>query len=143
MITIKAKPFEVKAELPGYGVFRLKHLGASLGAELKQKLNEAQAMIDDAKNAYKDIVEKETELTKANDEKALDSLKASPRYQQAVLAQKEASKKLEEALEFSDKCLLGLWSSDDPKALEKLLTDFTPKEIKSFYEQVMAEADNA
>lgn len=143
MITIEAKPFEVKASLPGYGIFYLRRLGASRGAELREKLDVAQKMIDDATHKYQDIIDKESELKTTKNQQGLIKLRATTRYKEAEEAQKEASQKLQEALDFSDKCQLGLWRSEKPEAMKRLLDDFTIKEIRGFYAQVMEESHNA
>lgn len=142
-ITIEAKPLEVKAELPGYGLFYLRRLGAGAEAELREKLQEAQEIINEIKEKYADIIEKETKLIEAKDAKALEEYRATAEYKNAQVEQAESTKKLQEVNDYANAAQLKLWRSDDPEAMKRLLNDFTTSEIIGFYKQVMEEADNA
>lgn len=142
-ITIDAKPFEVKAELPGYGIFYLRHLGAGKEAELQDMMQKAKAEIDAVAEQYKDITEKEEELVKADDKTSLEELRASTEYKAAQKAQQKAGDSLQSAVAYANKCQLSLWRSDDKKALERLFSDFTAEQIRGFYAQVMLEAEGA
>lgn len=140
-ITIHAKPLEVKAELPGYGVFYLRRLGASKEAELQDILNKAAVQIETVSAEFKDIIDRESEYIKNGDDKALTKLRASTAYQNAKEAQSKANDNLQQAVNYANKCQLSLWRAEDPKSIERLLNDFTTKQIIGFYTQVMAEAN--
>lgn len=142
MIKIEAKPFEVQAELPGYGIFRLRRLGAGVEADIRNMLEDANADIKENADRYKDIIDKETQLIQDDKQKELEELRSSQRYIDAERAQKKASEKLQKAVDYSKKCQMELWRSDDPEALRKLFADFSFEQIMGFYNQVMREADN-
>lgn len=142
-ITIEAKPLEVKAELPGYGLFYLRHLGAGAEADLRERLQKAQKIVDEIKEKYADIIEEENKLIETGDKKALAEFRATEHYKKAQEEQAGSAKTLQEVADYVNATQLKLWRSDDPKAMEGLLNDFTTAEIIGFYKQVMEEADNA
>lgn len=142
-ITIEAKPYEVRAELPGYGIFYIRRLGAGAEADLQERLKAAQKLIDDIKTKYQDIFDEETKLMADNDETGLGKLRKTDRYIEAQKEQDVNSKVLNEFSAYVNKVHLKLWRSDDPEAMGRLLSDFTMEEIRGFYQQVMTEADNA
>lgn len=142
-ITIEAKPLEVKAELPGYGLFYLRRLGAGAEADIRERLEKAQSTLNEIKDKYADLIEQETRLIEAKDEKALADLRATDKFKEATAAQEEANKVLQDAANFATQAQLKLWRSDDPEAMERLLNDFTAEEIRGFYVQVMEQANNA
>lgn len=140
-ITIEAKPLEVKAELPGYGIFYLRRLGAAAEAEMQEKFNKAKLLIDEVSSQFEELIANETEYIKSHDEAKLSALKASDEYKKAKDAQAKADAELQKAVAYSNKCQLGLWRSDDPEAMERLLNDFTMEQIRGFYVQVMEDAE--
>lgn len=140
-ITIEAKPLEVKAELPGYGIFYLRRLGAAAEAEMQEKLHKAKSLIDNVAAEFENIIKQEEEYIKAKDEAKLSALKSSDEYKKAKDAQAKADAELQKAVAYSNKCQLGLWRSDDPKAMERLLNEFTMEQIRGFYVQVMEDAE--
>lgn len=142
MITIKAKLFEVKAKIPGYGVYYLRHLGAGDEADIINMLEDAKADIDEAQEKYQDISAKEKKLIKENKVEELAKLNSTPDYKEADAAYKKANQKLQKAINYSKKCQLELWRSDDPDAMKRLLKDFTTDQIIDFYRQVMQETNN-
>lgn len=142
-ITIEAKPLEVKAELPGYGIFYLRRLGAGAEADLRERLQKAQSIIDKIKEKYADIIAEETKLMEAKDDVALAKFRASDKYREAEKEQTKSAAALQEAADYANKVQLGLWRSDDAEAMERFLNDFTMDDIRGFYKQVMDEANNA
>lgn len=142
-ITIEAKPLEVKAELPGYGLFYLRRLGAGAEADIRERLAKAQDTINEIKDKYSDLIDEETKLIEAKDEKALTEFRSTDKFKEAADAQAEANKVLQDAAAFATQAQLKLWRSDDPEAMERLLNDFTADEIRGFYMQVMGQANNA
>lgn len=142
-ITIEAKPLEVKAELPGYGIFYLRRLGAGVEADLRERLQKAQSIIDEIKEKYATILEEETNLIEAKDDAGLEKLRNTDKYKEAQKEQADSSKTLQDAADFASKVQINLWRSDDPEAMERFLNDFTIDEIRGFYQQVMTEANNA
>lgn len=142
-ITIEAKPLEVKAELPGYGIFYLRRLGAGAEADLRERLRKAQEIIDEIKAKYADIIAEETKLMEAKNDDALSKFRASDKYREAEKEQTKSAVALQEVADYANKVQLGLWRSDDPEAMERFLYDFTMEDIRGFYKQVMDEANNA
>ena len=142
-ITIKAKPLEVNVEVPGYGTFYVKQMGAGVEADIKNRLAEASASMDALREKYDALFKKEGELIKAKDEAGLKELKATDEYKQATQEQRECSKALDAVVNYSNECHLKLWRSDDPEAMKKFLNDFSAQQIMSFHAQVMAELRNA
>lgn len=143
MISIDAKPLETEIEIKGYGIFRVRRLGAGQEAEATARLDEARSSIDSIAKRYKALFDKEKELVKNKDELGLSELKKSPAYQKAMAEQKASSEKLEAVMGYVNKVHLGLWSSDDSEALTRLFNDFTFKQLGQFYRQAIAEADKA
>lgn len=144
-VTIPAKPLEIEVEVPGYGIFYVKHLGAGLDAAIQARLDIARQTMDNISNKYVSLIKQETKLMKANDEAGLTNLRETEVYKNAKKEQDECNRQLQDAVKFANKCQLELWRSDDPKALEKFFNDFSLKEIQGFYAQVMAQEklDNA
>lgn len=140
-ITIKAKPLEIKAELPGYGIFYLRRLGAAQEAEIRARLDEAKKLGDDIATKYKNLADEESNYIAAKNEGKLAELRASEDYQNCQKEQKEASEKMNDAINYLNKCRLKLWRAESPEAMERMLNDFTTEEINGFYEQVMEEAN--
>lgn len=142
-ITIEAKPLEVKAELPGYGLFYLRRLGAGAEADLRERIQKAQEIIDQIKEKYGDVLEEENRLIESKDKEALEKYRKTDRYKEAQKEQESSAKTLQDAADYAAKAQLKLWRSDDPEAMERFLNDFTIDEIRGFYQQVMTEANNA
>lgn len=142
-ITIEAKPLEVNVEVPGYGTFYVKQMGAGVEADIKNRLVEASASMDALREKYDTLFKKEGELIKAKDEAGLKELKATDEYKQATREQRECSRALDEVVNYSNACHLKLWRSDDPEAMKKFLNAFSAQQIMSFHAQVMAELRNA
>ncbi len=142
-ITIEAKPLEVNVEVPGYGTFYIKQMGAGIEADIKNRLAEASASMDALREKYDMLFKKEGELIKAKNEAGLKELKATDEYKQATQEQRKCSRALDEVVSYSNDCHLKLWRSDDPEAMKKFLNDFSARQIMSFHAQVMAELRNA
>lgn len=142
-ITISAKPLEVKAELPGYGIFYLRRLGAAKDAEIQTRINEAKKLGENIPIKYKSLFDAEEKYSAEKNKDKLTELRASEEYKKARAEQTAADNALQDVKSYVDKCHLELWRSDDPKAMEKLLADFSLKEIQGFYAQVMAQAEAA
>lgn len=142
MITIKAKPFETKVKIPGYGIYYLRHLGAGDEADIRNMLEDANADITENADKYREVIETERRLTEKNNQKELAVYRGTPIYLEAKEAQKKAGEKLQKAIAYSVKCQLELWRSDEPEAMEKLFKDFTSEQIIGFYQQAMTEAKN-
>lgn len=142
-IKLEAKPFEIKVEVPGYGIFYLRRMGAAKEAEMQEVLGNAKSIVDKTADDYKDIVTKESQLVNAKDEVGLVNLRSTPEYKEAQRAQNKANDELQKAIAKLNKCMLSLWRSDVVGALDRLLEDFTTEQIKGFYTQAMEQADNA
>lgn len=142
-IKLEAKPLEIKVEVPGYGIFYLRRMGAAKEAEMQEVLGNAKSMVDEVAADFKDIVSEESELVSAKDEAGLKDLRTTPEYKEARRAQDKANETLQNAIRQLNKCMISLWRSDVAGALDRLLEDFTMEQIKSFYAQAMEQADNA
>lgn len=141
-ISIDAKPLEIKAELKGYGIFYLRHLGAGAEAETLEKIKLAKEKTEECAKKHKAITDKESSLVDAKDEKALEELRATAEYKKAMEEKAEVDAIMQDTNNYINKCMLNLWRSDDPKAMERLLSDFSTEQIRGFYAQVMTEANN-
>lgn len=139
-ITIEAKPLIVDAELPGYGVFHLRRMGAAMEAELRDRYEKIQDLINEKPD--QELAEKELKLVEAKDKKALAELRATPEYRNANERRKKIDNEIYKFNSYINKKHLELWSSDDPDAMKRLREDFTMEQIKGFYGQVMEHADN-
>lgn len=142
-ISIEAKPYEVEAEIKGYGVFRVRRLGAGAEADLKQRLDDATRAVDEVRTAYQNLYDRESKLIENKDADGLATLRQTDEYKQARADMAEAQKQTTEALKYAQKAHLKLWSTDNEENWKKLLNDFSYKEILGFYQQIMAKADNA
>lgn len=142
-ITIEAKPLEVEAELPGYGHFFLRRMGAGIEADIRNKFAEANAEYQEITERAKPLIEQEKKLREAGDKDALAKLTVSDEYKKALKDQNEATRKINEVMRYSTECHLKLWRSEDPELMKRLLNDFTAEQIMAFHRQVMEKADNA
>lgn len=142
-ISIEAKPYEVEAEIKGYGVFRVRRLGAGAEADLKQRLDDATRAVDEVRTTYQNLYDRESKLIENKDADGLATLRQTDEYKQAGADMAEAQKQTTEALKYAQKAHLKLWSTDNKENWKKLLNDFSYKEILGFYQQIMAKADNA
>lgn len=144
-ITIDAKPLEVRAELPGYGIFYLRRLGAAKEAELGEMFENLNIKREAFQKKYQKLIDNEAKLIADKNDGELENLRASEEYQACKKEQTEQQKELERATNYLNKTCLSLWRSDEPKAIERLANDFTNAQIQEFYRQVMeqAEAENA
>lgn len=144
-ITIDAKPLEIKAELPGYGIFYLRRLGAAKEAEIGEMFQRINTSGESLRSKYQTLIDEESRLIAVKNDEKLADLRASDEYQACKKEQAEHQKELQEATAIINKTCLSLWRSDDPKAMERLTNDFTSAQIQGFYRQAMekAEAENA
>lgn len=142
-ITIQAKPLEIEAELPGYGKFYVRRLGAALEAEIQDRIQKAEEDNQAAQDKYKPLIEKELELTKTGKAEELAALKETDEYKEATKARTACAKSLIGAYNFAKREQLKLWRSDDPEALKKMFNDFSTEQIMDFYNQVIRSELNA
>lgn len=135
--TLEAKPYELKVEIPGYGIFTIKKLGAGKESEIRLRLNEAQKLMDELNDKYKDIIEKENNLIKSSDEENLKKLRESAGYKEVKNKQSEVNRKLQKAHDFAVDSQLSLWSADNEDDLKKLFDDFSAEQLNSLYRQAL------
>lgn len=142
-ITIEAKPLEIKAELPGYGVFYVRKMGAGAEMDLMARMSSIQEHMEEVRTKYAKLFDKENKLIADKDNAGLAELKNSAEYKEALKAQEEINKQIQSHSELVNRTMLNLWRSDNSEAVKKLLADFTITQIQGFYKQVMEQADNA
>lgn len=140
-ITLEAKPLEIKVEVPGYGIFYLRKMGAAKEAAMQDLLGNAKSAADKVAEDFKDIISKESQLIDAKDEVGLKDLRNTTEYKKAQQAQNKASEELQKAVAKLNKCMLGLWRAENAGALERLLEDFSTEQIKGFYAQAISQAE--
>lgn len=140
-ITLEAKPLEYQVEVPGYGLFTVRKMGAGAEADVARRLREMDERSKQFDEEYKDIIDQEKELAAAQDEGGLKKLKGSKKYQEAVRVQKDSAQFLRQITEELMQIQLGLWDCEDKGALKRFLNDFTSEQIQSFYKQVMDQAE--
>lgn len=139
-ITIEAKPLIYNVEIPGYGMFTVRRLGAGAQADLSDELAAAQKAQEQIMEDFADTIAEEKRLVRANDQEGLNVLRASEAYKEAQSAQRKVSQMLQDAVNHSNRIELGLWDSEDKQALERFRNDFTIEQIRGFYQQVMQQA---
>ena len=140
-ITLEAKPYEYQVEIPGYGLFTVRRLGAGTQADLADKMRAAEKAQKKVERDFAEIVEKEKRLVAENATEELATLRTSEEYKKAEKAQKKVSSLLQDTINCINRAELALWSSDDPKALEKLMTELTIEQIRELYGKAMEIAD--
>lgn len=140
-ITLEAKPLEYQVEVPGYGLFTVRKMGAGVEADIASRLREMNEKSELFDEEYKDIVDQEKKLASTENEAELKKLKDSEKYKMAIKAQEELSRSLGPISEELMHIQLGLWDCEDKEALRRFLNDFTIEQIRGFYKQVMEQVD--
>lgn len=136
-ITLQAKPLEYEVEIPGYGIFTIRRIGAGTEADLASRMRVIEELQQMIKEEYSDIFDEETKLIAAKDEKALKTLRSTDRYKEVEKKQAEITKKLNSTVEYTKKLAMSLWGSESHENLEKLFNDFTFEQIESLYKQAL------
>lgn len=140
-IILEAKPIEIQVEIPGYGNFKLRRLGAGAEAEIMKKLREASEENKRVTNKFKDVLESEKNFLRTSQTTKLEELKATAEYQSAKQSIEKAAAIMQGAVEYSNERMLSLWNSDDQKSLEKLLNDFTIEQLRALYQQAISKSN--
>ncbi len=140
-ITLEAKPLEYQVEVPGYGLFTVRKMGAGVEADLAGRLREMDERQKSFDEEYKNIVDQEKELASAKNETELKKLKDSEKYKAAIKAQEELSRFLGKISGELMRVHLELWDCEDKEALKRFLNDFTTEQIRGFYKQIMDQVD--
>lgn len=136
-ITLQAKPLEYEVEIPGYGIFTIRRIGAGAEADLASRMRVIEELQQMVKEEYSDILDEETKLIAAKDEKALNTLRSTDRYKEVEKKQAEITKELNSTVEYTKKLAMSLWGSESYENLEKLFNDFTFEQIESLYKQAL------
>lgn len=137
MITIEAKPLTYDVEIPNYGIFTLRRLGAGKEAEIGYRLRIAEEKQKEVSKRYDDVIKREVALLEEKNDKELKELRESKEYLEAKAAQSEASAALRDSVLYQREVVAGLWSSQDEEALERLKNDFSSEQLNELYMQVM------
>lgn len=136
-ITLQAKPLEYEVEIPGYGIFTIRRIGAGAEADLASRMRVIEELQQMVKEEYSDILDEETKLIATKDEKALNTLRSTDRYKEVEKKQAEITKELNSTVEYTKKLAMSLWGSESYENLEKLFNDFTFEQIESLYKQAL------
>lgn len=136
-ITLEAKPYEYQVQIPGYGLFTVRCLGAGTQADLADKLHAAEKAQQKVERDFAEVIAEEKRLAEGGDHEALVAFRAADEYKHATRAQAQATTVLQSASEAVVKAEMALWSSEDPKALEKLMSELTIEQIRGLYRKVM------
>lgn len=142
MVTLEAKPLEIKVNIPNYGLFTVRRLGAGAEAEIRSRLSKAIELSNKIQENYKDIIDKENRLIKEHDDQGLERLRSQPRYASVRSEQKKVDQLLEKANEYANRCYLALWSAEDHNSLERLFADLTTEQIQDLYKQAIKMAND-
>lgn len=137
-ITIEAKPLLTEVEIPGYGVFTVRLMGAGTEAEIRRRYREANDEAQAISNKYKNILDEEKKLME--DKNAADELKAFRVSEDYQKAQKEISvvtEKLQRVSDYAREQRAKLFTCEDNSALTKLFDELTDKQLNDIYTQVV------
>lgn len=142
-ITLAAKPNNIEVEIPGYGKFTIKRLGAAKEAKIGTLVQKAEQSTKEISKKYKDLMEKEMELKSSGNVEELEALRSSQEYLEAQEKENESNLILREAVSLINRYCCEAWSSSDKNALKNLFNDFSAKQLQQLYAQAIAEADKA
>lgn len=142
-IDIELKPLEVQVNIKGYGDFYVRRIGAAMEALINEQLSNVQKQLDDFQKNNAELLSKESKLINDKNLQELENLRATAEYQELSKAQKLIDNLLADAIRQSNKIMMDCWRSDVDGVVEKLFNDLTMDQIKSAYQQIMTEANNA
>lgn len=142
-IDIELKPLEVQVNIKGYGDFYVRRIGAAMEATLDEQFAEVQKELDEIQKNNAELLSKETKLINDNNLKELEKLRATVEYQELSKAQKTLNEHLTGVTQRINRTMMSCWRSEVDGALEKLFNELTMEQIKSAYQKIMKEADNA
>lgn len=140
---INLKPLEIKVEIKDYGIFYVRRIGAATEAVLQDQFAQVQKQLNDIQKNNADLIAKETKFIHDKNVQALEKLRATVEYQELLSAQKAVESLLSDVTRQANKVIMECWRSDVDGALDKLLNDLTMGQLKSAYQKIIAEADNA
>lgn len=136
-IVLEAKPIEIPVEIPGYGKFTLRRLGAGAEAEIMSRLREASEETEKVTAQYKEILDAEKEFVKNKNIEELEKLKATDEYRSAKQAIEHATSHMQRTGEYANTRMLKLWDSEDKDSLTRLLNDFTTEQLRALYQEAI------
>lgn len=142
-INIELKPLEIPVEIPDFGTFFVRRMGAATEAVLQEQLSDVQKKMDDLKRNNAELFSKEAKLIADENLQALEELRATVEYQAASEIQKTVDGLLQHTIQSMNKAIMDCWRSEMDGAVEKLFSTLSMAQIKSAYNQIMTEADNA